>query len=278
MRNSFFVFVFVAALVLSVVVIGVIIFFAVSSGGEKQEQTAMVPPVTATDGCGETDVDVNTGNDGGDEEDLDLSGGTTEPAKAIGDPAEDATDGDARPSADTTPAKKLGGSRKKRASDGRKSRWDPPADLEHLEGTSPEDRKRIDDLITTMIDVFAGKDSLDAKQTLIALGKPAFPRILGAMAKIRDTITDVDSDDERLIESGLKLADECLREMDGWLTAKGKSSLRPGSEKRYIGYICRLHYKRWMQQLKVMPEMPGPYDPAGEYEGEVVKYRIEAGK
>ena len=93
------------------------------------------------------------------------------------------------------------------------------------------------------------------------------------MAKFRDTITDVDSLDERLIESSLKLADETLREMDGYLTAKGKTMLRPGSEKQYIGYICRLHYKRWQQKLKNMPEMPGPFDPSNEYEGEVEEYR-----
>ena len=152
-----------------------------------------------------------------------------------------------------------GGKRKKKSGK-LTSRWDPPAELGHLDGTSAEDRKRIDDFITTMCDVDAGRDSLDAKEALIAIGKPAFPRILGAMAKIRDTITDVDSDGERLIESSLKLADECLREMDGWLTAKGKSSLRPGSEALYIAYICRLHYKRWTQKLQHMDEMPGPFE------------------
>ena len=151
--------------------------------------------------------------------------------------------------------------------------WDPPVNLGHLESTSLRKRIEIDELVDLMIDVDAGRDSLDAKEALIAIGKPAFPRILGAMAKIRDTITDVDSDDERLIESSLKLADECLREMDGWLMAKGKSSLRPGSEKRYIAYICRLHYKRWMKTLKDMPEMPGPYDPSGDYAGEAEEFR-----
>ncbi len=154
---------------------------------------------------------------------------------------------------------------------------EPPVDLGHLESTPFRTRIEIDELVDLMIDVDAGRDPLDAKEALIAIGKPAFPRILGAMAKIRDTITDVDSDNERLIESSLKLADECLREMDGWLTAKGKTGLRPGSEKRYIGYICRLHYKRWMQKLKDMPEMPGPYDPSGEYGGEAEEHR-PAGK
>ena len=147
----------------------------------------------------------------------------------------------------------------------RKSRWDPPADLAHLKSTPPAVRKEIDALIKTMMDPMEGRDSLVAKDRLIAIGKPAFPRILGAMAKIRDTITDVDSDEERLIESSLKLADSALREMDGWLTSKGKPGLRPGSEKRYIAYICRLHYKRWVQKLKDMREMPGPFDPGSEF-------------
>ncbi|MHC4960158.1 MAG: hypothetical protein ACYTGN_17525 [Planctomycetota bacterium] len=175
--------------------------------------------------------------------------------------------------AEAKPSKKLGNTKKSKKGKKGKSKWDPPVDLAHLEDTPPEMRKKIDDLIKLMFDPFAGRDSLDAKEQLVAIGKPAFPRVLGAMAKVRDTITDVDNDDERLIESSLKLADAVLREMDGWLTAKGKSDLRPGSEKRYIAYICRLHYKRWVQVLSKMPEMPGPYDPSGEYKGEAEEYR-----
>ena len=156
----------------------------------------------------------------------------------------------------------------------RRSRWDPPADMPHLASTEPKLRRRIDELVTTMMDFYAGLDSLDAKEALIAIGKPAFPRILGAMAKIRDTITDVDSAKERLIETSLKLADECLREMDGWLTAKAKAILRPGSEKRYIAYICRLHYKRWTQKLQHMDKMPGPYD-THLYEAGMITRRLE---
>ena len=150
----------------------------------------------------------------------------------------------------------------------RKSKWDPPADLAHLKSTPAAVRKKIDALVKVMFDVNEGRGSLIAKDALSAMGKPAFPRILGAMAKIRDTITDVDSGEERMVESSLKLADEALREIDGWLTGKGKSTLRPGSERRYIQYICRLHYKRWMQKLKGMREMPGPFDPAKTYDGE----------
>ena len=66
---------------------------------------------------------------------------------------------------------------------------------------------------------------------------------------------------EGKLAGGLKLADEALREMDGYLTAKNKATLRPGSEKRYIAYIARLHYKRWLQTLRDMPKMPGPFGP-----------------
>ena len=145
------------------------------------------------------------------------------------------------------------------------SRWNPPADLPHLESTPPELRKQIDDLIAVLVDVSAGRECLDARQKLIAIGKPAFPRILGAMAGIRDNLTDDDTLEERIEESTLKLCDEALREMDGYLTAMEKSYLRPGTNTRYVQYICRLHYKRWMQVLKDMEELPGPFDPSKEW-------------
>jgi hypothetical protein len=146
------------------------------------------------------------------------------------------------------------------------SRWDPPTDIPHLESTPPDQRAKIDKLIEQMFDPSAGRDSLDAKEMLIVIGKPAFPRVLGRMAKARDEITDVDSHEERLLESSLKLADEALRAMDGWLTMKEKPVLRPGSKKGYIHYICRIHYKRWQQKLKYLDRMPGPYDPSEQYE------------
>jgi outer membrane biosynthesis protein TonB len=148
------------------------------------------------------------------------------------------------------------------------SRWDPPATLGHLKSTPADLRQKIDGWVALLLDPQAGRDSLDAKQKLAAVGKPAFPVLVGAMAKIRDTITDNDTIDERLIESSLKLADECLREMDGWLTSKQKAPIRPGTDKKYITYIVRLHYRRWKEKLEAMPEMPGPYDPSVEYKDE----------
>ena len=143
----------------------------------------------------------------------------------------------------------------------RKSKYDPPTDIPHLEDTPPRLREKIDFYVGMMFDPWAGRDSTDAKHELINIGKPAFPRILARMAAVRDTITDIDSDEERRIESSLKLADEALREMDGYLTEHAKPVLRPGSEKRYIAYICRLHYKRWVATLKDLRKMPGPYLP-----------------
>jgi hypothetical protein len=86
------------------------------------------------------------------------------------------------------------------------------------------------------------------------------------MAKVRDTIADTDSMEERLIESSLKLADECLREMDGYLDAHDKAPIRPGTEKNYVEYVLRIHYRRWLDgmgstPLKDMETMPGPFDP-----------------
>ena len=144
----------------------------------------------------------------------------------------------------------------------RPSRWDPPGDLDHLETTPKAQREQIDRLVEVMLDPTAGADSLKAKAKLAAIGKPAFPRVLGAMARLRDQIADQDTMQERLMESSLKLGDECLRGMDGYLNAKAKGVIRPGSDKRYIRYILRLHFKRWKQVLKGMAKMPGPYDPA----------------
>ena len=148
----------------------------------------------------------------------------------------------------------------------KRSKWDPPTNLGHLDTTTNEERARIDKLVKTMLDPEVGREALEAKQELARYGKKAFPRILGEMARIRDSITDKDDMQERLIESGLKLADECLREMDGYLNAYKKATLRPGSSRRYITYICRLHYKRWIKDLQNMPKMPGPYDPTLDHE------------
>lgn len=141
------------------------------------------------------------------------------------------------------------------------SRWDPPADLPHLESTPPELRARIDDRVAVLLDPMAGRDSLAAREELVAIGKPAFPRILGGMAGVRDRITDDDNMDERLRESSLMIADQALRQMDGYLDRMQKSVIRPGSDRKYITYILRLHYKRWTQVLSELDTLPGPYAP-----------------
>ncbi|MHC5051500.1 MAG: hypothetical protein ACYTGK_12925, partial [Planctomycetota bacterium] len=135
----------------------------------------------------------------------------------------------------------------------------PPADLAHLPGIPADLRRRIDDLVAVMMDPQAGRESLQAQEQLKAIGKAAFPRVLGAMAKVRDRITDNDTIEERLLESALKLADQCLRSMDGYLDAKEKAVLRPGVHKSYIQYVLREHYRRWNEVLKDRDEMPGPH-------------------
>ena len=95
---------------------------------------------------------------------------------------------------------------------------------------------------------------------------------------MRDTIGDTDTIDERLIESSLKLADETLREMDGYLESKMKPVIRPGTDKKYIVYIIRLHYRRWKEKLEMMDTMPGPYDPSVEYKDDTPGIAEEEGK
>ncbi len=196
---------------------------------------------------------------------------TAKPKPPVEQPAEQPKEAPAdggtepAPPPDEEPQKpKLGGDPKK--GEKVKSKWDPPATLGHLETTPPELRKQIDDWIALVMDTQAGRDSLEAKAKLAATGKPAFLPVLGKMAQIRDTIADTDSMEERLIESSLKLADECLREMDGYLDAHDKAPIRPGTERNYIEYVLRIHYRRWMdgmgsRPLKDMETMPGPFDP-----------------
>jgi len=252
------------------IVIGGIVFFVMQGGDEPP------PADTGTTMAGQPDeADTGTTPTGASPIPTDASnpGGVTPPVpvKETGTPADEPkTDEPAVKEADPDgPTRELGGTPKKSGKPRRgKSRWDPPADLGHLKDTPPALRKQIDELVGLMMDPMAGRDSLDAKSKLAAIGKPAFLPILGAMAKIRDTITDVDSMDERLIESSLKLGDECLREMDGYLESKGKQPIRPGTDKKYIAYILRLHYRRWKEYLHDKPEMPGAYDPTQEYDEE----------
>lgn len=129
------------------------------------------------------------------------------------------------------------------------SRWDPPATLGHRETTPAEQRREIDRLVDVMFDPQAGRESLVAQQKLAALGKPVFPVILGRMAALRDKLTDDDTMEERLAESSLKLADECLRQIDPYLNDKGKAPIRPGTDAKYVRYILRLHYRRWTEAL-----------------------------
>ena len=131
--------------------------------------------------------------------------------------------------------------------------------MKHLKATSPAERRKIDQLITVMMDWESGKDSLDAKAKLIALGRPVFPLIVGTMQLWLEDVKDTDSFGERLAESSLKLADEVLRELDGHLTARNVPTIRPGNSKRHMDYVCRMHERRWTRVLRWIPDMPGPF-------------------
>jgi hypothetical protein len=49
--------------------------------------------------------------------------------------------------------------------------------------------------------------------------------------------------------------------MDGYLDDYNMQPIRPGTDRKYIEYICSLHYKRWLTVLEALDTMPGPYDP-----------------
>jgi hypothetical protein len=270
----------------AVAVVGIIVVVAVMSGdkGEKKDQTQPVAQqpggTTETPGLAATTTGTQpAGTPSG------QPAGTQNPPAS---PTETGTPAETAPPAEgeTAPSPE-GGEKPPKLGDGKKpdgtGRYDPPATLGHLEITPPEQRKQIDDLIGVMFDVQAGRDSHDAKTKLAAIGKPAFLPILGKMAAIRDTITDNDTLEERMTESSLMLADQALREMDGYLDAHDKGIIRPGTDKKYIKYILVLHYRRWndglgSRPLKDMDTMPGPFDPTTMQKEEGAPDDEEAGK
>jgi hypothetical protein len=190
-------------------------------------------------------------------------GASDEPFTGPGSPAEATSDapftGAGTPEAATSDEPFTGPSSPRAPEAPRRSRFDPPATLGHLDATPSRERAEIDRLIGVLLDPEAGRASHEAMAALAAIGKPAFPPLLGATARIRDVITDNDTMEERLLEASLMLADHCLREMDGYLDEHGKQVIRPGTDRKYIAYILRLHYRRWVEVLAEMPEMPGPF-------------------
>jgi len=160
----------------------------------------------------------------------------------------------------------------------RRHRWaGAAATLGHLPTTPDGQRKLIDKLVKVMLDPKVSPSSrqpLEAKQQLAAIGKAAFPVVLGAMAKIRDTIADNGSEEERRIELGLQRADECLREMDGFQNVKGTPTIQaghPSTDRDWIAYIVKRHYYRWTRKLQHAATMPGPYPPRQDWSFEELK-------
>lgn len=249
-----------------VVVIGAIAFFVMSQDKEPpaeppiktatggQDPITDEPPIEVPDENPETTAE----NDGGTEETA--NGGaeeTDEPAKKK-----------------TKPLKTTKSKTRIDPKTGRKvriSKWNPPDDIGHLESTSAEQRKEIDELLVMMFDPYAGRDSIDAKPKLALIGKPAYLPILAAMVKAKANFKWDNQHDDNVNMSSVKLADECLRMMDGYLEANGIGVIRPGTDETYYGYVVRMHYKRWKKTLEALDEMPGPFDPSGEYEEETEK-------
>ncbi len=275
--------------VAAVAVVGIVIVVAVASGKDNSQQPVAQQPAAGGPGLAAagTGTPASTPPAATGAQAPPANAGAANPTGAPGAVGPETPKAAETPDTEPAPSPeggesekpKLGGATKKEKT---KSKYDPPATLGHLETTPPELRKQIDDWIVMMLDTQAGRDSLEAKTKLAATGKPAFQPILGAMAKIRDNIADTDSMEERLIESSLKLADECLREMDGYLEAHDKAPIRPGTEKNYIEYVLRIHYRRWMEgmgstPLKDMETMPGPFD-ASKVADEGGDEEEEAGK
>jgi hypothetical protein len=250
-----------------VVVVGALAFFFM--GGDK-EPPAEPPTKTATGGQDPiSDEPPTEAGDENPETTAKTDGGTEETPNGG---AEETEDEPAKK--ETKPLKTTKAKTRIDPKTGRKvriSKWNPPDDIGHLESTPAEQRKEIDELIAMMFDPYAGRDSIDAKPKLALIGKPAYLPILAAMVKAKANFKWDNQHDDNVNMSSVKLADECLRMMDGYLEANGIGVIRPGTDETYYGYVIRMHYKRWKKTLEALDEMPGPFDPSGEYEEETEK-------
>ncbi|MFQ5845499.1 MAG: hypothetical protein ACE5JG_10990 [Planctomycetota bacterium] len=256
----------------------VVVVAVVVMGGKKQQTAA------PTGAGGDTVAQVPAGEAGG-AGDTAPAGGTAAPAAdpASGGVPEPADTGAGRlnPGAAVTEPKDLGdpdhpetkrdfSKRKKKL--GKKKRWQADPNMPHLESTPPDERKKIDELVAVMCDPEAGIDSRLAREQLVAIGKAAFPRILGKMAQLRDQLSkDENLAGDALIRQNLILSsvvqcDRALREMDGYLSSKNVQEIKIGHTREYVRYVSGQHLKRWEKVLKERAKMPGPYE--AEYEEE----------
>lgn len=261
-----------------VVIIGLVAFFLMSSGDDPKPTDPNQEQASNNSGTDATGSGSGTGTD---KAATGTEAGKTDPGTA-GTEAADTTEPDGTEATDPGAAtdtpkadepKKLTAqkARYKRVN-GKKvriSKYNPPEDLKpHIESTPADKRKEIDDLIDTMFDADAGGDCHRAKKKLIALGKPAFLPILQRMVVSKKLVKWDRSIDDNQLMSSVRLADEVLREMDGWIEAKNVRRIVPGSDERYYDYVLRIYYRRWLTALKDLETMPGPYDPSVEYEGD----------
>jgi DNA-directed RNA polymerase subunit RPC12/RpoP len=258
-----------------VVIIALVAFFLMGTGDDPKP----------TDGTGEQAANASGSGDGGNGM-TDTDGGpketptdtgtaktAAEPTKPDTPEAGDGTDPEAKTDApDGEPTKLTTDETKFKRVDGKKvriSKYNPPEDLApHLESTPADKRKEIDDLINTMFDPDSGRDGFDAKKKLILIGKPAFIPVLQRMVVTKKNLKWDRSLEDNITLSSVRLADEVLREMDGWIEAKNVQRIVPGSDEKYYDYVLRIYYRRWLTELKDMEKMPGPYDPSVEYKGE----------
>ena len=122
----------------------------------------------------------------------------------------------------------------------------PPADLAHLVDTPESVKEAIDAHVRALCQSEGAEHRDRALRELVAIGRPAFPRILGRMAALCDQVhPDVDEPPAE-IASQLARCDLALRGIDKYLDSKGVMTITVGHSRLYVEYICRLHYKRWL--------------------------------
>lgn len=109
---------------------------------------------------------------------------------------------------------------------------------------APGFTRRIGRLIDMMFDATVG-ESLVAKESLVALGQPAFPTIFNRMLTVRKSLAGDGSITDKMQLLNLRLADEVLRDI---LPDKNTSpgSIGLGSSNRHVDYVLAFHRKRWL--------------------------------
>jgi len=125
--------------------------------------------------------------------------------------------------------------------------WNAPEGLGHLESTPPELRDSIDARVAELLADDAAS-ALRAQMKLVAIGKPAFPVVLQALAEMEPAFHPR--------ASAARRADECLRWMGG---ADEPPLIGARTSRATFREVVEAHAARWNGSLSSLDALPGPF-------------------